>query len=37
MRKLVLIVLAATLTCGNFAYIGATSAQASVAVEPATR
>ena len=28
MRKIVLIALAATLTCGNFAYVGATSAQA---------
>ena len=28
MRKIVLIALAATLTCGNFAYVGATSAYA---------
>ncbi len=28
MRKIVLIAVAATLTCGNFAYVGATSAQA---------
>ena len=31
MRKIVLIALAATLTCGNFAYVGATSAQANPA------
>ncbi len=37
MHKFVLIVIAAALTCGNFAYIGATSAQATGVTAPVMR